>query len=150
MNPSLYLPGDELIDEALAVWLGYFWCRYAKGQVVGDRYVRFLMSAEQFEDAKIRFGEGSIVPAKGDEPVEQLAFRGLPPYHNDLNAMAQVEHKIHEQKLWDLYITQLRNVAGVPIFGLLSAEHTFLLIAAKARTKAQAAFLLLEAIRPKT
>jgi hypothetical protein len=148
MNTNLYLPGDELIDQALAEFMGYFWCRYLGGVVAGERIVRFLMSAEQFESAKTKFGPGSLAPAKGDEQIEQLAFKAVPAYHNDRNAVAVVEDKLFHLGMWQIYLGQLRHVLGISSGGT-TPEQNWALITASGNARAKAAFLVIDAQKPK-
>jgi hypothetical protein len=149
MSANLYLPGDDLIDQALAEFMGYFWCRYYSGQVVGERIVRFLVSPEQFEEAKQKFGLGSIGTATGQEPIEQLAFKAVPAYHSSRDAMAAVEAKLHYLRMWELYVNHLRDELGLPVTGILTAEQHWNLITAEPRARARAAFLVIDAQRPK-
>jgi len=144
-----YLPGDELLDQTLAEFLGYFWCRYQGGVVVGQRVVRFLMSSEQFEEARVQYGPGGIVQATGEEQIEQLAFRAVPPFHASLDAVAQVERTLFAQRLWETYLLRLRDVLQLPVTGLLTAEQNWRLITAEARARATAAFLLIDSQKPK-
>lgn len=149
MSANLYLPGDDLLDQVLAEFLGYFWCRYNKGQVVGERIVRFLVSPEQFEQAKEQYGVGAIVPASNEEPVEQLAFKPLPPFHSSRDEMAKVEAKLYQSgALWQIYISNMRGVMKIIHVGT-TAEALWMLITADARVRAQAAFLTVDAQRPK-
>lgn len=149
MSVNLFLPGDDLIDQALAEFMGYFWCRYNSGQVVGERIVRFLMSADQFEQAKVKFGPGSVINARGDEPVEQLAYKAVPAYHSDRNAMAQVEAKLYQLRMHDMYLAHLRGCLSLPQTGALNAEQNWAMITADAGARSKAAYLLIDAQRPK-
>jgi len=137
------------MGQTLAEFLGYFWCRYQGGLVVGQRIVRFLMSTEQFEQARVEHGPGGIVQATGDEQIEQLAFKALPPFHADRNAVAQVEMALFARQMWETYLLRLRDVLQLPVAGLLTAEENWRLITADARARATATYLLIESQRPK-
>jgi len=148
MSANLYLPGDDLIDQSLAEFLGYFWCRFNSGQVVGERIVRFLVSPEQFEQAKEQYGAGAIVPANNEEPVEQLAFKPLPPFHSSRDEMARIEAKLYQSGgLWQIYINHLRG--GLGVSNTATAQGLWLMVTADAKTRSKAAFITVEAQRPK-
>ena len=149
MNVNIYLPGDDLLDQALAEFMGYFWCRFNSGQVYGERIVRFLMTQEQFDEAKTKFGPGSVVTANGLEQVEQLAFQAVPAYHSSCDLMAQVEAKLYALNMWQLYLMRLGEALGVASNAPLTAEHHWRMITAPARARSAAAYLLLDSQRPK-
>lgn len=149
MKTNMYLPGDDLIDQAIAEFMGYFWCRYLTGQVVGERIVRFLMSPQQFEDTKIKYGPGSIGAATGTEQIEQLAYKPVPTYHSSRDAMADVEAKFVCLHMWDTYVMYLRNTMEMPPTGPLTAEQQRALITADARARSMAAYILIDSQRPK-
>ncbi len=143
------MPGDDTLNQALAEFVGYFWCRFASGQVVGERIVRFLASPEEVEATKQNFGPLSIVRAKGDEQVQQLAFKALPAFHSDRNCMAVVEAALYRSGMWQIYLNHLRAQHGLPLNGSLSVEAFWSMITADARTRATAAFVTIDAQRPK-
>lgn len=151
MNTTLYLPGDDKIDEVLAEFLGYFWCRYLGGQVVGQRIVRFLVSPEQFEEAKKQYGPGSVVLAAGDERVEQLAFRSLPAFHASRDDMAKVEDAICAKGFSSIYRAKLREMTGNDrtAAGPLTDEEMWRMITAHPAQRSRAAFLVIDSQRPK-
>jgi len=146
---NLYLPGDDLLDQALAEYMGFFWCRYQEGLVAGERVVRFLMSPKQFEEAKTKYGPSSIGVATGQEVAEQLAYKSLPSYHSDRNAIAEVEARLYSMRMWELYVSQLRSALKMSISGLLTAEQNFMMITADARARSTAAYLVIDGQRPK-
>ncbi len=152
MNTHLYLPGDDKIDEALAEYMGYFWCRYQDGVIAGERVVRFLMSPQQFEETKIKFGPASVVLASGNEQVEQLAFKSLPPFHASRDEMAKVEEKLYSVGLSSVYRAKLReeaNGTGKPANGPLSEEEMWRMITATPAQRSRAAYLVIDSQRPK-
>jgi hypothetical protein len=149
MNANLYLPGDDLLDQALAEFMGFFWCRFTGGQVVGERIVRFLMSPEQFEEAKAKFGVGSIALASGNELVEQLAYKAVPAYHASRDLMALVEAKLYTSRMWQMYLMRLNDALNIPINMALTAEHHWAQITASPRARSTAAYLVIESQRPK-
>ncbi len=151
MNTHFYLPGDEMIDMYLAEFIGYFWCRYLDGQVVGQKIVRFLVSPEQFEEARKKWGATGVVPASGDETVEQLAFKPVPAFHASLDDMAKVEAKIRNSGQGSLYLARLREEVNgdKPVTGPITAEEMWRMVTAHASSRARAAFLVIDAQRPK-
>ena len=149
MSVNLFLPGDDLIDQALAEFMGYFWCRFNSGQVVGERIVRFLVSETQFEEAKVKYGPGCLVTAHGDEPAEQLAFKAVPAYHSSRDVVGLVEAKLYSLRMAEIYTTQLRNVLGLPVTGILTFDQTWHMITADALSRSKAAFLVIDSQRPK-
>ena len=138
-----------MLDQALAEFMGFFWCRFNSGQVVGERIVRFLVSQEQFEEAKLKFGFGSIILATGQEPIEQLAFKAVPAYHGSRDFMAQVEDKLYALKMWQMYLLRLNEALDIPNNVSLTAEHHWRQITASARVRSTAAYLLIDSQRPK-
>ena len=146
---NLYLPGDDLLDQALAEFMGFFWCRFSSGQVVGERIVRFLMSQEQFDEAKVKFGPGSITTATGQEPIEQLAFKAVPAYHSSRDLMAQVEDKLYALRMWQMYLMRLNEALDIPNNVALTAERHWAQVTATARARSTAAYLLIDSQRPK-
>ena len=149
MTIHLSLPGDDLLDQSLAEFMGYFWCRFNSGQVVGERIVRFLVSQEQFDEAKIKFGPGSITAATGQEPIEQLAFKAVPAYHSSRDLMALVEAKIYSMQLWQTYLMRFNYMLNISNASALTAEQRWAQITASARVRSIAAYLLLDSQRPK-
>jgi hypothetical protein len=150
MNTHFYLPGDEAIDMFLAEFIGYFWCRYLDGQVVGQKIVRFLVSSEQFEECRKKWGATGVVPATGDEPIEQLAFKPVPPFHDSRDEMAKVERKLEEKGLWTIYMAKVREeTAGRPVSGTITAGEMWRMLTASPTSRARAAFLVVDSQRPK-
>jgi len=149
MNTNLFLPGDEMIDMALAEFLGYFWCRYLDGMVVGQRIVRFLVSPQQFEAAKKEYGASGIILASKEEPIEQLAFRAVPAFHSSRDEMAKIETRFYQMNLHDLYRMKLRELVCQQATGLLSDLDLWHLITAEPSERARAAFLAIDGQRPR-
>ena len=148
MKANLFLPGDEVEDQVLAEYMGYFWCRFNGGVVAGERIVRFLVSPEQFEAVMKKYGPGSIMLASGQEHVEQLAFNALPGYHASRDAVAPVEAKLYHLGMWEIYLRHLKHVLGLTSLTLTAKDHWYM-ITADARARAQAAYLTIDAQRPK-
>lgn len=137
-----------MIDMALAEFIGYFWCRYLDGMVVGQRIVRFLVSPVQFEQAKKDYGAGGIVVASKEEPIEQLAFKAVPAFHASRDEMAKVENRIYDAGMRSLYMAQLRSYLSRNT-GALSEDEHWAMITAHPSSRARAAFLVIDAQRPK-
>lgn len=148
MKANLYLPGDDIEDQVIAEAMGYFWCRYNGGLVVGGRIVRFLVSPIQFAALLDKFGPGSVILASGQEHIEQLAFKALPSYHSSLDEVAQVESKLYQIGLWEIYLRHLKSALGLASPTLTAQEH-WAMITASSRARAQAAYLTIDAQRPK-
>lgn len=144
---NLYLPGDDTIAILLAQFLGYHWCRYGAGQVVGQRIVRFQATTEEIEEERSKFGSEAVMPASMLEPVEQLAFKPLPPFNLSRDAMAIVETRVYHIGWWELYLQQLRTVLGFT--GATTPAQQWAMVTADARTRSKAAFLIIDAQRPK-
>ena len=149
MTTTLYLPGDEQIDLALAEYTGYFWCRYLDGLVAGQRVVRFLISPEQFEQARKEFGPTGIVIATKEEPIEQLAFRSVPAFHASRDEMAKIEEKLYQNGISSVYLAKLRELIGGHSVGLLTEDELWRMLTASAQTRARAAFIIIDSQRPK-
>lgn len=152
MQATLYFPGDDKVNETLAEFLGYFWCRHLDGLVVGERIVRFLVSPQQFEQAKIDYGPTGIVLAGGNEQIEQLAFKALPPFHASRDEMAKVESKLYEKGLSTIYRAKLREVTSgtsKPFTGPLTDDEMWRLITAHPCDRARAAYVVIDSQRPK-
>ena len=145
MNANLYVPGDEQMDLTLAEFLGYFWCRYQDGLIAGERIVRFLVSPQQFEEARKTYGPTGIVPATMQEPVEQLAFKAVPAFHASRDEMAQVEDKLKEFGYDSFYRAKLREIVGGQPSGPLHEDEAWRMITASARLRVQAAYLVIVA-----
>ena len=151
MNTFFYLPGDDAIDMTLAEFIGFFWCRYLDGQVVGQKIVRFLASKEQFEAARKTYGPSGVVMADGDETIEQLAFKALPAFHASLDEMAKVEHKLEERKWHGIYRAHLRDFLrpNQHLTGPLTDDEVWTMITAPPSIRARAAYLVVDAQKPK-
>lgn len=137
----------------LAEFIGYFWCRYLDGQVVGQKIVRFLVSSHDFEEARKKYGPTGVVMADGNEPIEQLAFKAVPAFHASRDEMAKVESKLYEKGYWTLYMIQLRQeTSGTdsrPVSGTITQEEMWRMMTAHPTARARAAFRVIDAQRPK-
>lgn len=149
MNTNLYLPGDEQLDMALAEYMGYFWCRILDGLVAGQRIVRFLVSPQDFEKAKADFGPSGIVLASKEEQIEQLAWKAVPAFHASRDEMAKVEDRLFQLGFSSVYRAKLREIVSPGRTGPLTDNEMWLMITASAGDRAKAAFLVIDAQRPK-